>query len=484
MLALDYSTYRMFENIAKTLLPNWRIQAIFNLDVFQKTGFPIRIQNNLELRTLIDTMQEERFIPLMEEFGGLTKDELGAYIDALEQNVKFQMMMFPSRSPLPPFDAMLHSLLIYSRISKLYPGFKRVMEIGPGCGYNNFFLKNHAELTNYSFTDACESFYILQNFVASFCYGDKFAQQLQIDTAFEQININGKIGKTDITFAKIDDHSCNIDVDKNIVCKQYPWWKLGSLKNSEDKFDVIMSNSNLMEFTKGALYYYLELINQKLDDNGFFVAIGSGYYAKQEEMDELGNLLYDAGFAPLMMVQGVADEYDTDAIEDFIEDCEEVIFAPFSEKVKKFIVINQNGMLVNKKITIVDDFVSSNNGFSFCNFVTSEHILQSRGNKKAIIATFTGSIRNKFLDLFTTNNISAIDLDLNIKNKHRFCMWNGVFVSSRHPLYSKYSSKSFFAEQSFMADEICIKNSFLSRPSDRVDYTKDEIKKILEKRFC
>ena len=39
---LDSQIYRTNEQLAKSLLPNWRIGQVHNLDQFERVGFPVR----------------------------------------------------------------------------------------------------------------------------------------------------------------------------------------------------------------------------------------------------------------------------------------------------------------------------------------------------------------------------------------------------------------------------------------------------------
>ncbi len=484
MTTLDFSTYRFYEKIAKSQLPNWRIQALFNLDVFQKTGFPIRIESNLELRTIIDTMQEERFEPILNELHGLSEEEYERYLNALESNVRLQLQMYPHLEPLPPFDAMLHALLVNLRLESLKPEFKSLLEIGPGCGYNSFYLKDKNTLENYSVTDACESFYLLQNQVNQYCFGNNYEQKVPLDLNYNGPEINRKLGLSDITLTEIDDHSCNIVNNNVIKCSHYPWWQLGNLYDNESTFDIVMSNSNLLEFSKGALVYYLDFIHKKLDSNGYFTVIGSGYYATIEEFEQLNEFIYKAGFAPIMLLQGTADIYDLNSIGKFFDQEETVILAPFSEKVRRYLYEYLEETLTGKKIIIVDDNITSHEDFPECQFMTTDAFNNSNISAKAMVGTYTDSLREKFTHVFESKNIETISLDDKITDPIQFCMWNAVFVNSKHKLYEKYHDMKYFRRPYFVAKEMDLETLYLRNDiNNKKVFSKDDVKKDLEKRF-
>ena len=68
-----------------------------------------------------------------------------------------------------PFSTVMSALAIYHKISVLKPGFRNVLELGPGCGYTMLFFAQHPGLENYSSVEACESFYLLQSLLGNPC---------------------------------------------------------------------------------------------------------------------------------------------------------------------------------------------------------------------------------------------------------------------------------------------------------------------------
>src|SRR5690349_19375336 len=93
-MMLDQVQYRLAENVAKQQLPTWRIAQRHTLEVFEKAGFPVRVNSLADLRPLIDTMQENRFDSYMRELGGLTPARHSLLMNALRGISIFQLKYF------------------------------------------------------------------------------------------------------------------------------------------------------------------------------------------------------------------------------------------------------------------------------------------------------------------------------------------------------------------------------------------------------
>ncbi|MDD4951389.1 MAG: hypothetical protein PHV85_02450, partial [Desulfovibrionaceae bacterium] len=284
--------YRDMESMARRGLADWRVARRHNLDHYERYGFPVRITTFLETRQLLDTMQESRFERLQEELGGLSEADLGALVEACLELARFQRRHYPGRSLLLPLDTVLAMLVVYKKLDGLAPGFKSILEVGPGCGYLALFLRNRADLENYSLTESCESFYILQDAVNRQLFKERF-QQLVHDQAEGE------------WFIRPDDplrswlSLASSDAPKTVF--HYPWWKLGALAASNARFDLVNSNANLLEFNPEALRDYLALFRMKLNKNGLFFAHCYGFESPEKDRQYLYEELYRAGFAPLFI---------------------------------------------------------------------------------------------------------------------------------------------------------------------------------------
>ena len=135
---IDCNLYKENENIAKREVNNWRTMARNNIDIFEKVGFPVRINNIAHLRQLVDTMNENGFDSFMQELNGLTDIELNMLVVSIENSLRFQQIYFPNHEIIIPFDNMMKSLVLYTKLTKLE--FSNVLEIGSGSGIFSFFI--------------------------------------------------------------------------------------------------------------------------------------------------------------------------------------------------------------------------------------------------------------------------------------------------------------------------------------------------------
>jgi hypothetical protein len=293
---LDSDTYRTSERLAKARLPAWQIAQTHNVDHFEKVGFPVRINSVQELGPLLDTMQENRFDKYMRELGGLTAEEYALIVAACRHAVLFQLNFFPSRQPVLPASTLLSVFCLYKKLIGIDPNFRSVLEIGPGCGYLSYFLKDHRSLENYSQIEACESFYILQNLVNVHCFGPSFAER-----AF--VPHDADLGDYFATPNAVAEFAPPVRVARNRPrCTHLPWWRIGELVSQDIKFQIVTSNANLLEFSPAALRDYLALIQSVLTPSGALLVQCMGY-PTHGSIQSLLERLRESGFALLAMPQ-------------------------------------------------------------------------------------------------------------------------------------------------------------------------------------
>jgi hypothetical protein len=300
---LDPQTYRASETLAKSLVPSWRVSQIHNLDHFERAGFPVRLNSVRELGLIIDTMQENRFDNYMKELVGLSVEEHDILLLACLDIVRFQLTFLPNRKPVLPISTLLSAVALRRKLKGIDPEFKSLLEIGPGCGYVSFMMRHHEALENYSQIEACESFYILQNWVNLHCFGPDFKECALLPENVPALDyfVNNR---PDMEF------SPNIRMpNKQPRCTHYPWWRIGELISQERQFQIIMSNANLLEFNRPALDDYLSLISKSLDTNGYLLVQCTGFPASGNVPDLL-DTLHAKGFAQLMFVlEGVPTQF-------------------------------------------------------------------------------------------------------------------------------------------------------------------------------
>jgi hypothetical protein len=300
---IDINYYRQYEDKAKDSLPTWVTAQKYNVDIFEKVGFPVRLANIQQTKQIFDTMQENRFEKFMDEIGGFTDDELYIFVRACIKNLEFQSNYFPKEKSFLPLDTLINSFITYKKIRAINPDIKKIFEIGPGSGGFSFYLENFTGLNEYSYTDACESFYMLQNNINFFLFKDKFNQnvlQSSIDKSF--------INKENTSYLQGGFESREYILNKSkstFNCNAYPWWKLGEFNDNSSKFDVITSNANLTEFNEGALNDYLSIMNNKLTDNGVvFAHCTGGGYEHGKTLKYLFDKFYQYKLAVVFFLRG------------------------------------------------------------------------------------------------------------------------------------------------------------------------------------
>lgn len=292
---IDGTTYRLAQSLARRQIPNWHI-AQFHEVVFDHLSFPSSITSFSELAQLLDTMQENRFEHYMREQNGLTDAEFTKLINVFVDHIDFQRTFMPDVVARLPYSTLMSHFQIYRKLHDINPNFSSLLEIGPGCGYLPFFLRNHHGLRNYSQIEACEAYYLLQSTVDSWIFRGRFDEraypQGQGDAQHYFTLNNSMVEKPDY-----------VEVPFEPVCTHYPWWRLGELIESGQQFEIITSNANLKEFSSEALQDYLYLIKQLLREDGvvFCQCLGGPVVTGDED---LRKTLFENEFAPLVYVEG------------------------------------------------------------------------------------------------------------------------------------------------------------------------------------
>jgi hypothetical protein len=170
--------YRAQESLARSQIDSWRMAESHNVDIFIRVGFPVRLGSTHEAGQILDTMQEDRFELLMQELDGITEELHARLVAAVVDSVIFQLQHFPKRRALMPLSTMMSVLALYRKI-KGHATHRRILEVGPGCGYLPFLLARDDGIEQYVSVEACEAFYVLQHLVNRFCYGPHFEDLCQ-----------------------------------------------------------------------------------------------------------------------------------------------------------------------------------------------------------------------------------------------------------------------------------------------------------------
>uniref|UniRef100_UPI00138E1AC8 hypothetical protein n=1 Tax=Campylobacter fetus TaxID=196 RepID=UPI00138E1AC8 len=406
---LDIGYYREQENAAKTNCPNWMIYETNNLDVFEKTGFPVRINNFQQTYMMMDSMNDSLFDEYMQEFGGFNEDELNEFLHALKSHIDYQRNAYPQKDHFLPLDTMISAFSIKKKLFNLDPNLKSLLEIGSGAGAFSFFAHN---LENYTQIEACESFYILQSAINFYLFKDKFKEEV-----FEKQNNNyfSSLNETNKDYVEI----------KNIGggVSHFPYWKLAKVYSKKEEFDMVMSNANLVEFSTRALNDYLSIINNILKNDGiFFVQCFGGTVLRDTNI--AFEALYNHGFSPLFIVHPW--HFDINQIKDDIADkikqkYDKIALYPGGNHSQIFSTYFNNYIICDDKNEIYSKISSIKDNRAV--FITSYD--------KNIIKSGIEQCKKSGLKYHTINELVSMP----------FTKSNAAFVKNGHPLFKKYYNK-------------------------------------------
>jgi hypothetical protein len=297
---MDIAHYRRAETAAHQALRNWRQGQSMLPIVFERVGFPVRVESVADLAPLTDTMQEGRFALYMTELGGLSSaDEVPWLVSALVDYARFYAATFHAREVVLPLSTMMAHQALAIKLRPWINQNSRVLEIGAGCGYLPFFIKDRVRA--YHQIETTESFYMLQHLVNAWCYRDRL-QEAAFDSPPASVEPLTPSPSGESPSVMLDESEPG--------CAHWPWWLAGAPRGP---FDVITSNANLSEMTDNALLGYADLIKRTLAPEGAFIVqcFGGGHEntTAQRMFDVLAGVglkaLFIAGRSPLVVGNGV-----------------------------------------------------------------------------------------------------------------------------------------------------------------------------------
>jgi hypothetical protein len=264
MTVIDPISYSNIELKSKASVPIFIRQA-FDLEVFQNIGFPIRVDNFLALRPLLDTMQEGRFRGYIEELGGFSEDDVKRLLAAIRSHLVFQQQYFPQVSKILPLDTMASGLLVSKKLSYFTGSIGSVLEIGPGVCSTAFFLNQYIKnLKSVAYIEACPSFYVLQSMLLEHLYGENFKEYAH--ETYDEMKDWADLGISlphQALGTALNSRVINLKAN-GIAVEHFPWFKIPLLVSSNVKYDLILANACLNEISLSALNVYLELITKSI----------------------------------------------------------------------------------------------------------------------------------------------------------------------------------------------------------------------------
>lgn len=476
-MSLDAQVYRAWEQLAKTSGDTWRLAQKHNLDVFEKVGFPVRMDNIRQLRSLVDTMQENRFDAYMGEMGGFSQQELDLFLAACVDVIRFQAILFPDHPPMLPLDTLISAFSVYSKVSRLRPGFKTLLELGPGCGYLSFFLKQHQGLENYSQVEACESFFLLQSRVNEFNFQEGFHSKVAIGDPAGHPSYYPALpsGYTDSAQKPL-----LVNFQRSTTCCQYPWWNLAALERQEIQFDVVTSNANLLEFSTEALYDYLALISRKMAPEGvFFVQCFGGGGTVGRQIEPLWKALYDFGFAPQLITSNLF--LDVDALLAQIPDeARRIVLAPAGLTARQ-LVADSRFRDRFEFIRLVDNNRAGQETAGVPVIAPSE--VSGADFDLALVLHDNKEIRGHYDTLFRQEKIDTLSLHDLPGVMRRFAVPYGVFIRGGHPDFEHCYRRDAFSLSGVFTEDSSIQNAFFSLQADAAIHSRDQLASCVQQRL-
>lgn len=272
---MDIAYYRCCERLARSGCSDYRVAGAFVPPAFVETGFPTRIESIADLTYLVDSMQGNRFEAYQTENGGFCDDEVGLLIEALRRFWSISRGHISPASCIVPLSSMTTHLVNYRKIARL-PGRKSILEIGPGCGFNSFFVHQDSNVENYVQIEVTEPFYLLQSIINAAMFGLRHKEHASLGRVpQEYLNVDSR-------FVFHAEHPPVLDLNLPTRCHHLPWWKMRTAYDF--RYDVVVMNSNISEFSAEAFVTYANLIGETLSDDGHVL------------IDSLGGGKLDPGF--------------------------------------------------------------------------------------------------------------------------------------------------------------------------------------------
>jgi hypothetical protein len=243
-------------------------------------------------------MQEGRFDYYMKELGGFTDEDSTLFLNVCIDYIDFYCSVFQKDQVVLPLSTLISHFALYKKLLGFNPAFTRLLEIGPGCGYLSFFLRDRESLEDYTQIESTESFYLLQSHINSHVFGSRFAEHALSTHALDQQSVYVPKLKWHNPFHY--EEKKIVSVERKAICNHFPWWRIGDVVNRQ--YDIVTSNANLNEFSREALFQYLSLIRDVLVDDGAIIAqcLGGGTPTYESIIADMEA----AGFVPVALVQG------------------------------------------------------------------------------------------------------------------------------------------------------------------------------------
>lgn len=290
---IDGATYRNAKQLAKRHLAHWHLAQTHTVCFEGPSEFPQGVDSLMDLYPILDTMQEGRYEGFVREAGGFTQSEILSLLQSLGDYVLMHRIHFPHRAIRIPLATMASALMIVRKLERYLPEAEAILEIGPGCGATFFMLRGLGSLKRFASVEASEAYYLLQSLVGSYCFGVRFE---------ERAYPRGEESAAHPFSVAVDTSAVPLlEFSPEPLAVHFPWWHLGELAQEVDRFDAVLANANLMEFSSMALQDYAALIQRVLRPEGILLSQCLGGEVHRRE-HELLDFMYAKGFGALALM--------------------------------------------------------------------------------------------------------------------------------------------------------------------------------------
>ncbi len=238
---------------------------------------------------------------------------------------------------------------------------------------------------------------------------------------------------------------------------------------------MITSNANLMEFSTAALYDYLALVRDKLDDDGIFFVQCFGYGGGVgRTIDTLWDALYAFKLAPLFIVSDSHIDVST-LLQAIPSDVKRIALMPAGFTVRQ-LVSSQQFRERFTSITLVDRHKSGD--FNGVRVVTPEE-LADEAVDLALILHKDREIVGSYRTLCEVHGIpfrtlQALDCD------RSFAVPYGLFVGEHHPLFTAHYQRHHYEQGGVIQSDSGVEKVFFTESEGKEHYQKEELFRLVK----
>lgn len=273
----DIATYDAASARAESALPNWLHGLIGRSEAFQSTGFPTHITSLFQLKMLIASLRAGKHDAAQKELGGIRDEDIGVLAEAARMLCELQKSLFCDDAVVLPAGSLLVDYLTFRKIAAMSPK-RRILDIGPGCGYLSLFLRSDPDVDTYAQIEVTQSLYLLQSHINRAAYGGDHAE-----LAMQSPDGPAVFGRASAMLPAQFAKPAIVRVVRKPRCIHFPWWKIDEALKGQ--YDVVLLGEAMCEMSFPAFIYYAEGVKDALSDNGHVFINGIGQSQSRESIE-------------------------------------------------------------------------------------------------------------------------------------------------------------------------------------------------------